>query len=274
MSVKNLFLLLSFPLLFSCGEKSKEEQQVAPAPQGPVVKVMTFNIFGARPGAGLPPAEVNELAKVINDQKPDLVALQEVDVYTNRSGKSVHHAADIARLTGMYWFFTKAIDRDGGEYGDAVLSRFPILESKRFTLPVADGLGGEFRSVALVKVQKDNKPFYFASTHLDHLQQEDNRLLQAQHLKQIVQEEIKGPLILAGDLNAVPESQTMNIIRGFMNLGCRQQCPFTYPASNPSRTIDYILSAPAEKFSVLNYQAIPYLNASDHAPVIATIQVK
>lgn len=272
--MKKIFFCLAVIVLLSCNKSRTIENKETEKTTGPVVKVMTYNIYGARASSGSP-ADLNAIAKVINDQKPDLVALQEVDVFTSRTGKTVHQARDLAALTGMEWFFTKAIDQGGGEYGDAVLSRLPIKETKRYALPVADGVGGEFRSVAVIKVNKEGKDFYFASTHLDHLAIEDSRILQAQTLKGIVNEiNTNGGLILAGDLNATPDSKTIGIMKSYLNLGCLQQCPLTYPSDKPGKTIDYITFSPTNKFSVNSYLAIPYLAASDHAPVVSTIMLK
>lgn len=272
-------LLVFLAGMLACSKSGNKGNGPEPPPvaEKPLLKVMTYNIYGARASTGAP-ADLTLLAKVINEQKPDLVALQEVDVHTSRTGITVHQAKELAALTGMEWFFTKAIDVGGGEYGDAVLSRLPIRESRRYALPVAPNVSGEFRSVAMIRVNKDGRDLYFASTHLDHLAQEDSRLVQAQELKKIVQA-LDLPLIMAGDLNAVPSSQTISILRGFMNLGCTQQCPLTFPSDKPDRTIDYIMTAPAGKFTVDLYQALPgyiadkRVYASDHCPVIANIRI-
>lgn len=271
-------LILLLGIILSCGKNTKESAPVSkPVAKGSVVTVMTYNIYGARPN-GVPDTDLKAIAKTIIDSKADLVALNEVDAFTTRNGKDRHLARDLASLTGMNWYFAKAMDFYGGEYGDAILSKFPILESKRYSLSVADGVGGELRSVAMIKVKKDDKEFYFTATHLDHLQIEDNRILQANQLKQIVTD-LNKPLILAGDFNAKPESQTITIVKSYMTLGCRQQCAFTYPSGGgsygaPDKTIDYIMYSPTDKFTINNYNAIPYLPNSDHAPVVATIEVK
>ena len=278
--MKNSFLLAGLLCCALSCSKPKDSSNVTGEPAGnkTLVKVMTYNIYGARASSGAP-ADLSALAKVINDEKPDLVALQEVDVHTRRTGVTVHQAKELASLTGMDWYFTKAIDVEGGEYGDAVLSRLPILESRRYALPVAPNVSGEFRTVAMIRVNKDGKSFYFAGTHLDHLAQEDSRLLQAATLKKIVSE-LDLPLILCGDFNAVPESQTMGIVRSFMNLGCLQQCPLTYPSDKPARTIDYIMTTPVNAFTVDNYaaatgyDAVKKTYASDHRPVTALIRIK
>lgn len=266
-------------IMLSCNRSDKDKPIPAePAPPKTMVRVMTYNIYGARASTGTP-ANLESLARVINREKPDLVALQEVDVYTRRTGVHVHQAQELARLTGMEWYFTKAIDVAGGEYGDAVLSRFPILESKRYALPVAADVGGEFRTIAMIRVKKEDHEFYFAATHLDHLAQEDSRLLQAAEIKKIVAG-LSLPLILGGDFNAVPGSRTIDIMRSFMSPGCLQQCAFTFPSDNPGRTIDYIMTTPVNRFSVTRYSSVTGYDevlkvyASDHQAVVADISVQ
>lgn len=100
-------------------------------------RIMTYNIYGARATSPANAADLDALAEVIRRQDPDFVTLNEVDVFTNRTGKDVHQARDLAAKLGMEWHFSKAIDRDGGEYGDAVLSKHPIIETRSYRLPCA-----------------------------------------------------------------------------------------------------------------------------------------
>lgn len=274
---KILYISLAL-LAVACGKKDdKDSPAPPPGKQGPQITVMTYNIYGARASSGTP-ADLQALAKIINDAKPDLVALQEVDVNTQRTGTTVNQAKELAKLTGMEWHFAKAMDLQGGAYGDAVLSRLPIVSAKSYALPVDAGVGGETRSVAMIKVKKEDREFYFASTHFDHLQQEDSRILQATEFNKIVKS-LDLPLVAGGDLNALPDSRTMGIIKSVMNLGCPQQCPLTFPSAQPTRTIDYIMTAPTNKFSVTSYTAPSGWHeekkayASDHRPVIAVMKV-
>src|SRR5690606_19323439 len=136
-------------IMISCGKSStgnpsEEEPPVDPPKEGPVVKVMSYNIhIGNPPSKPTDFRDLVSIAKAINLNKHDLVALLKVDNKTNRSGSTVDQAQELARLTGMYVFYTKAIDYQGGEFGDAVLSRFPIIEKVRYELPVTQELGGE-----------------------------------------------------------------------------------------------------------------------------------
>src|SRR4030095_13030808 len=86
------------------------------------LRLVTYNIHHGEGNDGS--IDLPRLAHVTQSLHPDLVALQEVDIKTARTGQ-VDQAAELARLTGMHYVFGKAIDFDGGQYGNVVLSRYP-----------------------------------------------------------------------------------------------------------------------------------------------------
>ena len=247
-------------------------------PKGQSLRVMTYNIYGARATSPANAADLDAIAEVIRRQNPDFVTLNAVDVFTNRTGKDVHQARDLAEKLGMEWHFSKAIDRDGGEYGDAVLSKYPILEKRSYRLPCAAEQPGEDRSLCVIRVQIDGKDLYVASTHLDHLSGDASRLVQATEIRRIRDTELEGDLILCGDLNAIPSSNVIATMTSFLtNTGPIDQ--YTFPSDDPSRKIDYIMYAPIEHFGVQNCQVVSRgdqqvggVDASDHRPVIADIR--
>ena len=247
-------------------------------PKGQSLRVMTYNIYGARATSPANAADLDAIAEVIRRQNPDFVTLNEVDVFTDRTGKDVHQARDLAEKLGMEWHFSKAIDRDGGEYGDAVLSKYPILEKRSYRLPCAAEQPGEDRSLCVIRVQIDGKDLYVASTHLDHLSGDASRLVQATEIRRIRDTELEGDLILCGDLNAIPSSNVIATMTSFLtNTGPIDQ--YTFPSDDPSRKIDYIMYAPIEHFGVQNCQVVSRgdqqvggVDASDHRPVIADIR--
>ena len=247
-------------------------------PKGQSLRVMTYNIYGARATSPANAADLDAIAEVIRRQNPDFVTLNEVDVFTNRTGKDVHQACDLAEKLGMEWHFSKAIDRDGGEYGDAVLSKYPILEKRSYRLPCAAEQPGEDRSLCVIRVQLDGKDLYVASTHLDHLSGDASRLVQATEIRRIRDTELEGDLILCGDLNAIPSSNVIATMTSFLtNTGPIDQ--YTFPSDDPSRKIDYIMYAPIEHFGVQNCQVVSRgdqqvggVDASDHRPVLADIR--
>ena len=256
----------------ACSKSETSETDDQPTTKATTVTAMTYNIYGARSG-GIPDLQV--LADVINRAKPDLVALQEVDKNTTRNSKNGDIAKKLAELTGMDYHFAVAINIQGGEYGDAVLSKLPIKEKKSYQLEVEPALGGETRSVARILVEKEGKSFYFISTHFDHLSDERNRIKQANDFVTLSKTFDK-PVIVGSDFNALPNSNTMNILRNHFAYGCLNgNCSqFTFPSENPNRTIDYLIYAPVNAFTTNLYSVYSWANKeSDHLPVLATFKI-
>src|SRR5215212_8458190 len=90
------------------------------------LRVMSYNIHV---GVGMDKKlDLQRIADVINSQHPDLVGLQEVDRGVKRTeGKD--EIAELAKLTRMEYAFAPNLDYQGGKYGVAILSRFPIKSS-------------------------------------------------------------------------------------------------------------------------------------------------
>lgn len=272
--MRKLFMLsICCLFLAACGDKGGAEPKSDDTHQKEevTVKVMTYNIWGAKSG-GRTMAELEAIAEVIKKVNPDLVALQEVDRHTTRNAALGDMAKKLGEMTDMDYFFAKAENFYGGEYGDAVLSKLPIKEKKGYNLDVDHALGGEVRSVARVLVEKEGKEFYFISTHFDHLSDERNRIKQANDFVTLAQTFDK-PIIVGSDFNARPNSNTMDILRTHFTLGCLAgNCnQFTFSTMNPDRTIDYLIYTPQSAFSTKLYTVTSWANQeSDHFPVEAT----
>lgn len=270
-------LLILFFLFSACSsdddllpdkDKDKEEENVTPD-----LYVMSYNIRLANPPSAGSKRDLPAIANIINQSKADLVALQEVDIYTERSGIDIHQAKELGRLTNMNAFFVNAMDVfGGGEYGVAVLSRFPILDSVGYELPTDPSIGGEMRKLAVVKVEMPDKTeITFASTHLDH-RSVDNRMFQADLIGRVLQKE-KGLVILAGDFNDFPNSRPLDYFDNFLIGTCRNNCPATFPSWNPSSVIDYIMFSPMDRIETVNHQVIYETYPSDHLPVLAGLKI-
>jgi endonuclease/exonuclease/phosphatase family metal-dependent hydrolase len=268
-TILTLFFLLISLATYASEVPSTEPKQ--PAKKIKSLKVMTYNIHHCNPPSAGAKIDVEAVARVITAEKPDFVALQEVDVNTERSGKGLNQAKELARLTGMNFFFSKAIDHQGGDYGVAVLSRFPILDSTRFILPIDPAIRGEVRTIAAITVEvSKGKKIIFASTHLDL--KEPNRLTQSEliirHFK-----EAGLPMILGGDFNALPDSKVIGLLDQNFTRSC-QTCLPTIPVVNPNRTIDFIMYKPDGTFKSLSTKVIDEQYASDHLPVLVELSVK
>ncbi|MDT0644524.1 endonuclease/exonuclease/phosphatase family protein [Zunongwangia sp. F363] len=233
--------------------------------------VMSYNIHHANPPSKPDSIDINAIVQTIMAQQPDLVALQEIDADTERSGKG-NQAQIIAEKLGMHFFFGKAIDFESGGYGVAILSKYPLSEKTVRKLPSKPGTAGEARVLATAKVTLPNgKSLRFGSTHLDAQKENINRLLQIKKIAKISSEE-KFPLIIAGDFNDTPDSEVIEILDNNFNRTCNN-CKPTIPVNTPLHAIDFIAYKPQEDFSVTEHEVINETYASDHLPVVATIKL-
>lgn len=228
------------------------------------LKVLSYNIHIGNPPSRPGLTDLNGIAKVINESDADLIALQEVDVHTNRSGKDLDQAKELAKLTDRNYYFVKTIDHDGGEYGIAILSKFPIVNKESYLLPFAEGVRSEQRAIAIVTVEIDKGVFLdFATTHFDLTPQ--SRLLQSAFIIDLVKDR-KNSIILGGDFNATPDSEEIKLLDQYFTRSAIEN-GFTIPVVNPLKEIDYILFRPKDYFKVDKHLVINEHFASDHLPV-------
>lgn len=276
--IRNALVLLGVMSVLA-GCKAGGSSAAAPNP-GPVkdtgfaLRVLCYNIHHANPPSKPGVIDLEAIAAVIRREAPHVVALQEVDVRTERSGSSVHQAEALAAMTGMTAYFGKAIDYGGGEYGVAILSRLPMRGMKNTPLPSAEGTNGEPRTLASAIITlPDGKELLFASTHFDAQRGDTNRLLQAARVRELLEGETL-PVVLAGDFNASPDSRIIQALDATFTRTCVQGCGYTIPQVNPTRTIDFIFYRPANRFRVLAHSVVQEPYASDHLPVRAELQLK
>ena len=261
-------ILTATALLPSCSAlKSTKQSRAA------TIKVMSYNVHHCNPPAKNGVIDIDAIASVINNAKPDIVGLQEIDVNTGRSGKDVNQAEQLAKKTGMYFFFGKAIDHDGGEYGIAILSKFPIGETKVYSLSNVPGVKGEPRVLVTAKLQlPSGKQIRFGNTHLDAGKDPVIRLVQMSDINAIAVQE-KLPFLITGDFNARPDSEVIELMDKVFIRSCKD-CPPTIPADNPRNSIDFIGHKTPAKLILLKHEVISAPTASDHLPVIAEYELK
>src|SRR5690606_38320190 len=180
----------------------------------------------------------------------------------------------------MYVFFTKSVNYQGGEYGNAVLSRFPISKKTRYELPAAPNAPGntEMRSLSVIEIETESgEKIYFASTHLE-VSHTETRNLHVDKIRETASK-LEAPFIIGVDFNAQPGSESINRITAgnMFKSGCiNNSCPNTFPAAGPNRAIDFIfLNQKAQSdFTVLSYKTVNETKASDHLPVMMEIKYK
>jgi len=232
------------------------------------IRVLTYNIHHGQGEDGK--FDLPRLARVIADLKPDIVALQEVDRKTRRAG-GVDQARELGRLTKMHAVFGKAMDYSGGQYGEAVLSRWPILTSEAHQL--GHDRGTEPRAALAVTVRPvDSGPtLLFVGTHLDHMRG-SLRLRQAKKLNELFAGDKGRAVILAGDLNAVPSSEPIEALAAHFSAVSGPKPKPTWPSKRPRQKIDYILFRPADRWRVIEVSVVDEKVASDHCPLLAVLE--
>lgn len=253
------FTSLAIWLLSACNTT----EDAAPQAERFPINVMTYNIHHANPPSrekGY--IDLNTIAQTIRKTGAHLVALQELDSVTLRSGKTFQLKV-LAEMLGMHYYYGKAIPYQGGGYGVGILSKYPVGETRTIMLPKVEGFQGEDRVLALVKVTlPGDKEVYFGSTHLD-VTMEENRLLQASEIVAIAGK-LNAPVIVGGDFNSTDDKAPMTELLGYFQDASTIKAP-TIPVINPKRRIDYILFAKPEDFEVLKEEVLTADNyGSDH----------
>ena len=155
------------------------------------LRFASYNIFHG----GRAKYDMSKIAKNIVDNGIDIVGLQEVDRGTLRSGGR-DILSELSAKTGYsHYAFFKTIDFDGGEYGTAVLSRYPILASEKIVL---DSGNSEKRALGFTQIDVGERKISFFVTHLT-FDSAEIRKAQLSEVARLLCE--RGDFVLAGDFN-------------------------------------------------------------------------
>jgi endonuclease/exonuclease/phosphatase family metal-dependent hydrolase len=231
-----------------------------------VVRILAYNV---RHGAGMDDSvDLRRAAAVINEARPDIVALQEIDSATSRTGH-VDQAARLGALTNMQAVFGGFMEYRGGQYGMAVLSRHTILSSTNHRLP--DGEEPRTALAVTIQIEGVSTPMVVVGIHLYGT--EGERLAQAQRLTEVLQHEHR-PVVLVGDFNSLPGTAVIEHLAQSWSIPAKDAEPLTFPADVPDREIDYIMLRPATRFEVLELRVIDEVVASDHRPVLLVAKLR
>lgn len=234
------------------------------------LRVMTYNIHV---GIGMDKKlNLQRIADVINQERPDLVGLQEVDRGVQRTER-IDEVAEIARLTRMEYAFAYNLPFQGGQYGVAILSRFPIntIDHWRY----ANVREKERRGMIRVEIDAHGRTINFVTTHLDY-QYQDGRVFEAEQLLKLLAG-VKGALIVAGDFNDLPGAEAHRVMTSqFRDAWIESKANedgFSYPADKPAKRIDYIFYRSSDAVRAIRAWTINTL-ASDHLPVVADLEIR
>jgi endonuclease/exonuclease/phosphatase family metal-dependent hydrolase len=231
---------------------------------------MTYNIHV---GVGMDKKlDLQRIADIINHEHPDLVGLQEVDRGVKRTdGRD--EIAELGKMTRMDYAFAHNLDYQGGQYGVAILSRFPIATTDH--RKYENRREEERRGMIRIEVDIGGKTINFVTTHLDY-QYDDGRIFETEQMLKFLKD-IKDPLIVVGDFDDEPKGSAYKlIVADFEDAWIRTRANaegLSYPADLPVKRIDYIFTRQSEHIRARKAWVVSTL-ASDHLPVVADLEIR
>lgn len=231
------------------------------------ITVMTYNIHSCKGTDDI--YSPHRIAEVIAQHHPDIVTLQEVDSGYFES-HTVHQIEQIAKVTGMKWYRGSSLQSNQGEYGNALLTRHPVLNIRRKNISF---LKREPRGIIDCTIAVRDFPVQILSTHFGLRSAERRHQLAC--LMDVVRnaKENSNLLIVSGDFNEWnPWGPIKRRMKRYFG---KQKHSATYPARFPLLGLDRIYvnpeSAVIQKYRD-NSAAGKY--ASDHRPLIVKLSVQ
>lgn len=252
--------------------------RIRPAPAPDALRVLVYNTHAGKDANGTDNLE--RLAALVRETRTDLVLFQEVDSATTRSG-GVDQLTVVRTAAQMHGTFGGTLAFQGGRYGLAVLSRFPIRMQQVVMLSgdtePATGRGREPRGALHVVVVRPEGDLHVVNTHLDASADDTWRREEAARLVALA-DSLRGAgarVIVGGDLNATPGSAVHAIFRNAALRDVWPECgkgaEATYPAHSPAKRIDYLLLTAAMQCTGASVIAT---DASDHRPLLVDVKVR
>ena len=223
-------------------------------------KLLSYNIKGH----SMTSSRLADIATIINTQNPDIVALQEVEYYTNRTGantprsinNNINMLNELAYLTGMHGMFYVTLEKCyGGKFGNAILSKHSFDETRRIMLPCAAGTEQRNAAIADIKLP-DGTEFSIVDTHID-MSKLDNGMSQIKEVNRIPQ--LGKHYIVAGDMNRRVGTAEINELSSVWTLAL-------------SREFDHIGYYPANGWVVKETKVFSDNQLSDHYPIMVILE--
>ncbi len=265
-SRRTVFTFVAVLLLAVAACSGGRQPRLGATATADTLRILAYNIHH---GEGMDEVvDLERIAALVRAVDPDLVALQEVDSVTSRTN-AVDQAAELGRLTGLEPTFGSFMPYQGGAYGMALLSRWPISESSNLRLP--DGEEPRTALSAVVTSPESGQSLRFVGIHFYRTDEE--RLAQAKRLEELLGEE-EVPTVLAGDFNSTPGSDVMIHLAQAWFIVDKGEDRFTFSSYAPEREIDFVLFQPSDRFVVVGQWLITEPVASDHRPVVVDLVLR
>lgn len=225
------------------------------------LRVATYNVHS---GVGVDRRfRPERIAAVIDELHADVVALQEV--LSPVRGFDVH--AHLRDATGLHLVTMTTMQLAGGTFGNALLSRWPILDLAEHGLAIGNR---EPRGAIDATIGRDARELRVIATHLGLRRTE--RSEQLSRLVEIVKSAPDLPTVLAGDFN-MTRGRSRELSAHATHLG-KHDALATFPSIAPVLPLDRIFALHgASIVDVVVHRSRRARVASDHLPLVATIEL-
>ena len=233
------------------------------------IRVVTYNVHRGRGLDGR--TKPDRIAAVLQEIDADVIALQEVVGAGPRHGG---HAEQFGAALGMGWVMAPTRHLWSHQFGNVVLSRFPITHHVRYNLSWKTC---EPRGCMRVDVAIDDEvTLHLYNVHFGTAILE--RRVQAERLAGIVSDRrVTGPKLVMGDFNEWtrgPASALLSERLNGIDLAAHLRRRRTYPGVFPLVHLDHIYyqgKVEVEKVELVRSRRA--LIASDHLPLVATMRI-
>jgi len=265
---RTILILVGIAMLYLW--QNQMEQETAPLSSvlseqydDSAMSVATYNIRGCRDNEGQ--ADALAIAEELEQLGADVIALQEVDNGLPRS-RFVNQAKTIARHLNMHYVYAPSLNFLIGTYGNAVISKHPILSARVISLPS----GLEPRTLLDVVIDRNGAPFHVYTTHLGL--QKSERIEQLEYVHQYLRTMAAKPAVFLGDLNTRANDPLLAPLRTLLHdpLHAHHQELVTINGSNTYGMIDHIFLSNDLQYALA---FSPTTGRSDHYPILLRLKL-
>lgn len=245
------------------------------------MKIVSWNIKAGRGFAGILPSSnpvqyLNLIADALLEMKAETVLLQEVDINVKRSGR-IHQPEylkeRLEKASGRSWkyCFGEAIDYQGGNFGNCVLSCFEIEDFINIKLHPFK-TGKENRNFLMPLVQWKGSRIGVGSFHLS-VKPSQLRVQEGKIIKDVILKEGIKRCVIGGDLNAGRGGDTYHTIKEygeeFFDAGPWEGYSYISAKDKYRARIDFIFLKGLDGRCAAIYE---YEGISDHFPISVEIE--
>lgn len=238
-----------------------EEKTEEPAKR--CVRLVSYNVHSCIGTDG--DRDPRRIAQVLDELEPDIVALQEIDTSLD-TRTELGQLQVLAAETGLEPLVGPTMHREGGFYGNAILSRFPVRRQRRFDLSVD---GYEPRGALDVELDVDGTTLRVVGTHLGLAAKERGEQI-GRLLSYLYRHPRGRAAVIMGDFNEwFGWSRNLRRLNTYLGFQPRRA---SFPSARPVFALDRIWAVPRTVLVDAGVETNPLARvASDHLPIWARL---